>query len=503
MASVVISSPGPLPSTPARTELRLVGLRWWEHSIRVVLFSLPFLGFALMTQQLGFATNAHAHVTAKALLALDRLRLEVIGFLYPPLPFLLILPWPRLVTPALLGSMAAGATTWLLWYDLERTGLPRLWRALTLAAVVAVPSMLFLATQAFPDMLTLHLLVVAWHYYWNFVRYRHTFSGFVAGLVLGLAFYANFYSLLFALALASLVPLFRRIEKEEAGPREGWAAASQILVTAFPALWAVASWSYVNWVFTGSPFTYIAEPVAAVVDPVRWTMPWNARWSWLPEFGRELLSQPLLLAAFVLNARYFPRRVVPLAVLTVLPAIARFLGLAFSLPLVVGSYAVLAILALPERIPRWLGSVLVILALAQGIAGTSLVQEAGESREWLQVVTTGRTRPIDQREAELARLLREAPARSVLADDRSAYRIVARTGTAHPFLLPADRSFDAALDEPGRFVHYILVTTTPSDRDLVSERFAASPPPGFVVDGRIGDWTLYRQNEAASLFVRS
>jgi len=503
MASAVISSPSPSPSTAANADLRLIGLRWWEHLIRVVVFSVPFLAFALVTQQLGFVTNAHAHVTAKALLAFDRLRLEVIGFLYPPLPFLLVLPWPRLVTPALLGSVAAGATTWLLWYDLERTGLPRLWRALVLAAVVAVPSTLYLATQAFPEMLTLHLLVVAWHYYWNFVRYRHTFSGFVAGLVLGLTFYANFYSLLFALALAALVPLFRRIENEEAEPREGWAAASQILVTAFPALWAVASWSYVNWVFTGSPFMYLAEPVAAVVDPVRWSMPWSERWSMLPEFGRELLSQPLLLAAFVLNARYYPRRVIPLSVLTVLPAVARFLGLAFSLPLVVGSFAVLAILALPERIPRWLGPALVLLALVQGIAGTSLVQRAGESREWLQVVTTGQARSIDQREAELGKLLREAPARSILADDRSAYRIIARTGTARPFVLPADQIFYAALDEPGRFVRYILVTATPSDRDLVSERFASGPPVGFVVDGRIGDWTLYRQEVAPSLFARS
>jgi len=216
-----------------------------------------------------------------------------------------------------------------------------------------------------------------------------------------------------------------------------------------------------------------------------------------------LLSQPLLLAAFVLNARYYPRRVIPLSVLTVLPAVARFLGLAFSLPLVVGSFTVLAILALPERIPRWLGPALVFLALVQGIAGTSLVQRAGESREWLQVVTTGQARSIDQREAELGKLLREAPARSILADDRSAYRIIARTGTARPFVLPADQIFYAALDEPGRFVRYILVTATPSDRDLVSERFASGPPVGFVVDGRIGDWTLYRQEVAPSLFARS
>jgi hypothetical protein len=502
MDSAAISTPARSPNRPANAELRLVGLAWWEHLVRVGLFSLPFLVFALFTNHLGFLTNAHAHVTAKALLAADRLRLEVIGFLYPPLPFLLVLVWPRPVTPAILGSVAAGATVWLLWYDLERTELPRLWRMLLLAAVVVVPANLFLATQAFPELLTLHLMVVAWHYYWNFVRYRHTFSGFVAGLILGLAFYANFYALFFALALALLVPLFRRLEGEAPEPRETMASLSQLLVTAFPALWAVASWSYINWVFTGSPVTYLAEPAVAVIDPARWGVPWSERMRWLSEFGVELLAQPLLIGSFFLNARYFPRRVVPLAVLTVLPALARSLGLAFALPLVAGIYSVLALLSLPERLPRWLGPILVVLAVAQGVSGAALVERAGETRAWLQVVTSGQPRLTDRQEAELAYLLREAPPRSILADDRSAYRIVARAETARPFLLPADRPFYPALDEPARSVQYILVSAAPSDRDLVSERFGDGPPEGFVVDGALAGWTLYRRADAPSLFAQ-
>ena len=39
-------------------------------------------------------SHHHAHVIEKALLVLDRGRLELIGFFYPPLPFLLMLSWP-------------------------------------------------------------------------------------------------------------------------------------------------------------------------------------------------------------------------------------------------------------------------------------------------------------------------------------------------------------------------------------------------------------------------
>ncbi len=499
MASAATSRPARALASRPSPDLRLLGLRWHQHLVRVLLFSVPFAALALYAAQLGFLSNAHAHVTAKALLAADRLRLEVIGFLYPPLPFLLVLPFPHPWTPALLSSLAAGATAWLVWYDLERTGLGLLWRMMLLAAVVVTPSSVFLATQAFPDMLTLHFLVVAWHYYWNFVRYQHTFSGFVAGLILGLAFYANFYALLYALAFAVLVPLFRRAAHERPEPREFAASLSQMLVTAFPALWALASWSYINWVFTGRPFMYLADPAAAVIDPDRWSVPLDERLSWLPQFGVEVLSQPLLLAAFLVHARVAPRRLPVLAVLAFVPALVRLCGFSYPLPLVLGSYTLIALLSLPQRQPRWFGPFLVVLAVTQGFVAATLVRQVGEVRAWENVVTSGASRAEDQQEIELASRLRAAPDRSILADDRSAYRIVARAVTARPFLLPTDAAFAVALDDPVSAVRYVLVTAVPMEGDLVSARFAAGPPAGFVVDGQRGVWTLYRRSDAPSL----
>ncbi|MBO9306338.1 hypothetical protein [Thermomicrobium sp.] len=498
MASAVISKPVPQPASPPSDELRLVDLSWRAHLLRVALFSLPFLALALVTYRYGFLTNAHALVTAKALLAADRLRLEVIGFLYPPLPFLLVLVFPRPWLPSVLASIAAGATAWLVWYDLERVGLARLWRMLLLAAVVVIPSNVFLATQAYPDMLALHLIVMAWHYYINFVRHGHTFSGFVAGLILGLALYANFYALVYALALASLVPLFRRSEAST-GQGGEWATLSQMLVTAFPALWAVASWTYINWVFTGNPMMYLTDPAAAVIDPERWGVPLAERWGWLAEFGRELIMQPLLLGVFAANLWRAPRRLVPLVVLAVVPSLLRFFGFAYPLPLVLATYTVLALIALPERLPRWVGPVIVALALGQGATTAVLLQHAGEVRQWQQVLVNGIPRASDQDERELGQRLRAAPPYSILADDRSAYRIIARAETARPFLLPADASFGAALAEPARSVGYILVTQEPLGRDLVSERFADGPPDGFVVDGQQGSWKLYRRIDQPSL----
>ncbi len=499
MVSPGISTPARPPQPQQTEELRLVDLTWRGHLARVLLFSFPFLAVALMAHRLAFLSNTHAHIVEKALLAADRLRLEVIGFLYPPLPFLTVLVLPRPWMPSVLASVAAGGIAWLLWYDLERTGLPRLWRMLLMVSVVVTPTALYLATQAYPEVLALHLVVVAWHYYNNFVRYGHTFSGFVAGLVLGLAFYANFHAFLYALLLAVLVPLIRRSTNCSQEPNERWATLSQMLVTAFPALWAAASWTYINWVFTGNPFTYLAEPAAAVIDPMRWGTPLGERVEWLRDFAAELLAQPLLLTVLALNAWRYPRRVVPLVGLVSLPSLIRLAGLSYSLPFALGTYTLIALLALPERLPRWIGPLLVIFAVLQGISGTSLVVREGEVSQWERVLTTQRARTSDLEELALAAALRQASPRSILADDRGAYRIIARTESARPFLLPADVEFATALAQPAERVRYVLVSQLAAKGDLVSAQFQQGPPPGFVVDGSSASWVVYRHRDAPSL----
>lgn len=481
-------------------QLRLVELPWQQHFLRVVLFSIPFVGVALLSYQGGFLSENHAHLVAKTLLAADRRRLEVIGFLYPPLPFLLTLVLPHPFTPSLLASIAAGATTWLLWYDLERTSLPRLVRMLLVVSVVLTPGFLFLATQSLSEILALHLVLVAWHYYLNFIRFGHTFSGFVSGLVLGFAFYVNFYALLYALTLAILVPLFKP-DTEATEARSGWFVVSQVFVTAFPALWAVLSWTYINWVFTGNPVTYLVEPGASVIDEFRFRASLGERLSDLTEFGRELALQPLLWGVLLLQGWKQWRRVLPLLLLISLPSMIRLLGLSCSVALALSTYAVLALAAVPERLPRWVGLILVTLAAAQAVLQASLVYETGEIREWEQVVVMDERQGKAEVELTLGRFLHEASPAAVLADDRSAYRVIARTRTARPFLLPADENFAAALASPAEFVQYVLVTRNPQPRDRVSALFGTDPPAGFILDGQVGDWFLYRREEAPPLLT--
>src|SRR2546428_634200 len=69
-------------------------------------------------------SHHHAHVIEKALLALDRGRIELIGFVYPPLPFLLLLPRPSPAFAGLLGAGCGALVVWILSRALGRLSLP-------------------------------------------------------------------------------------------------------------------------------------------------------------------------------------------------------------------------------------------------------------------------------------------------------------------------------------------------------------------------------------------
>jgi hypothetical protein len=480
--------------------LRLADIGWRGHLLRVALFSLPFVALGLSAQWLGFLSDAHALVLAKALLAVDRGRLEVIGFVYPPLPFLLATVWPSAWTLPVLAGIAAGATAWLLWYDLRRTQLPLVIRTVLLSSVMLVPGMLFLATQSFQEILALHLLLVSWHYFLNFVRYGHTWSGFIAGLVLGLAFFASFYAVIFALAFALASPIYSRL-REDGEDRSAPADLARIMVIAFPALWSLASWSYLNWVFTGNPLRFLSDPAVPVVIPPGGAGSLaRALESAAQQTLAELLQQPLFLAVTILNLLYQRRRVVAFLSVPLILATIRSIGFVYGELFALGSYSLIALAGIPRRISLSWGMVLVAVALLQVVASARLGSPAAELADWQTKVTLGRAGASDELERTIAYRLAQAPPRSVLADDRSAYRMVARAGTARPFLLPADPEFASALEEPGRYVSYILVATKPAGKgDAVSPRFTERPPDGFVLDGAWPGWSLYRRASAPSL----
>lgn len=487
--------------TPEPEGLRLVGTSWRGHAWRVLSFSVPFVALAWYVLWAGFLSDAHAHVVAKALVAADRGRLEVIGFAYPPLPYLLATLWPSAWWVTALAGLAGGATAWLLWYDLRRTSLPFLVRTVLLASVILTPSFVLLATQAFADVLALHLLLVSWFYYLNFVRQGHTWSGFTAGLVLGLAFFASFYAVVFALAYALASPVYAGLQADE-WERSREADLARAVVILFPPLWALASWSYVSWVFTGEPLRVFTDPASPVAIPTDVGTLARAFERAVTETAREFALQPLFAVVTLLAWVYGHRRVLALIAVPLVVMVIRTLGFSFGGAFALVLYAVIALVALPRRLSVSWGALLVLVALAQAAVTSGYAADAGDYAAWHGVVTTGQVDPAARAERDLAGRLSQAPPRSILTDDQEAYRLIALAGTARPFLLSADPSFSAALESPVDHAQYVLVAARArDDRALVSARFSAAPPAGFVLDGVLSGWALYRRVDVPSLLT--
>jgi hypothetical protein len=426
-------------------------------------------------------SHHHAHVIEKALLALDRGRIELIGFVYPPLPFLLLLPRP---SPAFAGLLAAGCgalVVWTLSRALGRLSLPR-WAAAIVLLGLATPSMFFLFTQSLWEALLLVLLLLAWWQSIEFIWRGNVRAGAVAGLPLGLAFLANYYALLFALPYALTALLFVRTSRRGAGP----AAAFMLL---FPAVAALLSWMYLSWVFTGQPLSFTRDPgssMFAFLRPDGADLPtgWSAA---LSATGRDLVMAPLYMVMAVVVAWYRPLRLPVFLVFALFVLGLRTFGFVLPDYFATTTFTVVALAALPSRLPRYVWPLVLLTALLQFGLGW-MIPLRGEAAAWQRAITSGVARPADREEFAVGQSLAGRPVHSILIDDRIGYRIIARAGTARPFLTPVDPLYRLAVSQPARFVPSMLAQMSESDD---AGRALATAHPGVRLTRLSTTWWLY------------
>ncbi len=449
------------------------------------MLSLPYLLLGLEATRLGFLSNDHAYLVEKALLVRDRGRLEWIGFAYPPLPVLLLLPWSDPQAAVALSALGAGALAWGVWRRLERLDLHPGVRAGLLIAIMSAPSSLFLATQSFSTILALLLFFSAWMQYLRFTRDGHTDAGFIAAMLIALGFFANFYAPLFAMAFALSTPLFVR-------PRSRAHQLAMLLVLLFPSVVAVGGWMYLSWLFTSDPLRFVYDPGSSLLAAFRPEEAFMAPSAIARESIRRLTSAPLYLGVGALIACYQPGRLLSYLIPPMLTLGAWSMGWIVPWTLDQSLRFLFALAGIPFRMPRRWGWPLLILALLQVVAdGSNLA--SGEPTRWWNALRVGPL-PEDREEQRIAAYLAGLPCASVLADDREAFRLIARAGTACPFVLPPDPIFEMAVIRPERFVSYMLVAERLTGwAGPLEARYREHPPEGFVLELGWPGWRWYRR----------
>ncbi|WP_457637575.1 hypothetical protein [Oceanithermus sp.] len=429
----------------------------WLSLFSIMLISFFLLAAGVWATLNGYLSDAHAGFLAKAYLAVDRGRLETVGFSYPPLPLLLLLPKATVFTPVVWGSLFIATLIYFVISDLYAE--KKQMFAVVLLALAASPAIWRLSVDDFSQALGVLLIWLAWRFYKRWIEEDYVVYGFYSGIFLGLAVYATPVALPVALLLAAGIGLLKK------QTLSAWAAGA--LVLTFPILVGILIWAYLAWLFTGS-----------------WAFLYQIfYYSGLPLRLLLFSSGPYLVALVSLAWRR-DRKLIFYALAGLIFPLLALRGFGYSYAMAVVLLDMLALAALSTEIFLWERLLLTLAALLQIVVLWSAVP-------WKPQPTEGMLM-----ERAIGQALAQAAPRSILTDDSFAYPYIAWSGSAKPYLLPADAGYYMALVQPSTHADYVFVC---AGGTRIAQLYGESPPPGFFEDWRYKKCRFYRKPGAPPL----
>lgn len=423
--------------------------------------------------------------------------LSSIGFVWPPLPTLVLIPLlplkaiiPGLVSQAFAANIAsaafmAGAVA-VLYSTLRERAVS--WRAsLALTAAFALhPLIAYYGANGMTEAAAIFFLLLAARSLARWADGGHSRHLVPAGIALACA-YLTRYETLGAGAVATVV-VFGLSLRRGAGPERGKRALADAVILGAPVAFAVVGWAVVGWFIVGEPFGYLTSAYGISTNVAL------GRGGASPLGGGHILSQILAMQPFVL----------PLVAAAAAVAIRRrsaaslvmfaVVGSGFAMPVLLflagRTYGFLRhmIMAVPlavllagslvsrvsaprRRLARGALAVAAVLSVAAAIpaAATGLRdRDVAPQEEVARVVTTPGLDVRDMRarldpyvvSREVAAFLdaKRLPEGSVLVDVASVFDIVLASRYPKRFVITPDRDFQAALQAPALYGIRYMVT---------------------------------------------
>ena len=327
----------------------------------------------------GFESSSHRTFAAQAAaVRAGGSDLAGLGAAYPPLPTLLagIVPGGSLGL-SVVASLFAGCTLHLVWEQLVRRDVPTLLIGFLLLPLFAVPAVAYAASQSVSGIVLLSMLAVAVHGFVRFTVNRETEAGFLTGLALAAAFAVDPIAIFYALALGTATWFMTQ-------QREPFATRATVAVIVFPTVFAVLSWMFLEWRFTGGVFgTLVANPDVLTFRAGVWPAFITAA----ATVGGSLLHVPLFAAVGVLYAVRRPMALV--GYLTAVPAsiVAVWIGLRYTPVTAYVLFTLVALLSVPRDVGRRTGAALAAVALVQLVLAWVWPPTSPGFADWLAAIT--------------------------------------------------------------------------------------------------------------------
>jgi hypothetical protein len=443
-----------------RKNLTITGTaRLVRFAVLAVVLAYVYHAFGIMLVQHGIIAPNLAFFGEKAALALHGAppRLVNIGFVYPPLSFVLQLPFgdPLLAQSVIGGILIAAIVDFLIASTID----PVL-RTLALLVVVASPVMLYLAVQDYSTLLLCVLFAASIRYAMRFLRDGYSLHLFVASTLLGLTFFVDFRCivLLLAIAPALALPLWSK-----RGPAYSVSIALTVCV---PMLFFALAWAYVNWTFLGDPFAFVhgrssfframtAPPDILMVagDPLATlARDLSVTWQTLP------LTLPYFLG-FLWLRRAVPAFTVPATVIYASPVLLLLVALYGGtfrpqISLVAMCLLIVCFGLEAMRPNRWVMGAALALSFVASCGALFLSPESNE-RAFANLLVG---RPVVDALAPYRDVVAQfASAERILIDDTSAYQLVYLADDPRRFILPYQYEYASALSNPRAFADTVVV----------------------------------------------
>ncbi len=488
------------------------GIRWRLTEPQVLFIGLFAIYFAaacyldLVANVIPQDALSHLENAERVLFSRDP-HLAAIGFVWSPLPTLVLLPlvplkflWPQLTTVGLAGGIVsavcmAAAVVQVRGMFMEM-GLRRHVVLLLTIAFAFHPLIFLFAANGMTEAMQLMLLLMAVRYLARWLRDSGLNSLITTGIALSLAYFTRYEALAAALGVMTVVAVTSLLRTRKQGG-SFWSVLCDVAIVAAPVTLAFLVWAFASWLITGHPF----EQFASTYSNSAQLQAEGAKHPWSPSLIGLVASQlgsleplaPLVAVLFVVAYRR-----------TTTLAVAAFACLG-------STFAFMALAELNGSIDNQLRYLIVFVPLSVTLAGAS-VAGATRPRDRIRrtrfvrlrlettialasVLCTTLALPVSARaildphvSSDLAIGLQSIvspsaysdrgghlnwvaerraaadldqlnlPPGSVLLDDFLGFSIVLASSNPHQFVITSDRDFQVILADPtGTGVRYILV----------------------------------------------